>query len=147
MRRTLYDGLSPPETRGIAVGANAAILRRFLDKIQAGDYAGALAETHPDIVLDEPSALPQGGIFTGRDAPGRVKQIILGIWDQGRGELQTWDSGDVVFMGRDITWTCRATGKSAFCPVLEKFEFRDGMIARITVYVKDEAALLATLKP
>ncbi len=129
------------------MSVNADVLRRFLDKIQAGDYAGALAETHPDIVLDEPPALPQGGIFTGRDAPGRVKQIILGLWEQERGGLQLWDSGEVVFMGRDITWTCRATGKAAFCPVLEKFEFRDGMIARITVYVKDETALLATLTP
>ena len=119
------------------MGTNVDILRSMLAKVQAGDYAGAEELLHPDLVVDEPESITHGGLFRGRDASRRVKEIIRAIWDQQMGELQTYDCGDAIITRREITWTAKATGKSAPCTAVEFFEFRDGKVARITVYLRD----------
>jgi ketosteroid isomerase-like protein len=129
------------------MGKNVDILRSMLAKVQAGDYAGAEKLLHPELVVDEPESITHGGVFKGRDASRRVKEIIRATWDQQMGELQCYDCGDTVITRREITWTSRATGKSAPCTAVEFFDFRDGKIARITVYLRDTKRLMQTLEP
>jgi len=129
------------------MGANADILKNMLAKFQAGDYVGGEAFLHPELMVDEPESIPHGGIFKGRDASRRVKEIIRATWDQQMGELELWDCGDTVISRREITWISKATGKSAPCTAVEFFEFRDGKVARITVYLRDTKRLMETLVP
>lgn len=124
---------------------NVDILRRMLAAFQAGDYASGERYLHEDLVIDEPESVPHGGIFHGRDASRRVKEVIRAHWDQRMGELELHESGEIVISRRPITWTSRKTGKSAECTAVEFFEFRDGKVAKITVYLSDTARLLATL--
>ena len=126
--------------------ANLDVLHSMLAAFQAGDYARGEQYLHDDLVIDEPDSLPQGGIFSGRDASGRVKDIIRAHWDQQMGELELHESGEIVISRRPIVWTSKKTGRSADCTAVEFFTFRDGKVAGITVYLRDTARLLATLE-
>src|SRR5436190_23147500 len=103
----------------------------MLAKFNSGDYAGGEQYLHPELVIDEPESITHGGIFRGRDASARVKQIIRATWDQQMGELELYDCGELVISRRPIVWTAKQTGKSAECTAVEFFEFRDGKIAKI----------------
>lgn len=124
---------------------NVDILRSMLAAFQAGDYARGEQYLHEELVIVEPESVPHGGVFNGRDASRRVKEIIRSHWDQRMGELELYESGELVISRRPITWTSKKTGKSADCTAVEFFEFRNGKVAKITVYLSDTARLLATL--
>ena len=124
---------------------HADVLRNMLLAFKSGNYAEGERYLHDDLVIDEPHSLPQGGIFRGRDASRRVKEIIRAHWEQQMGELELYESGEIVISRRPIVWTSTKTGKSAECTAVEFFEFRDGKVVSITVYLRDTAQLLATL--
>jgi len=127
------------------MNTNVEILRSMLAKFQAGDYASGEQYLHEDLVIDEPESVPQGGVFRGRDASRQVKEIIRATWEQQMGELQLYESGEIVISRRPIVWTSKKTGKSAECTAVEFFEFREGKVARITVYLRDTQRLMQTL--
>jgi ketosteroid isomerase-like protein len=129
------------------VGTNLESLQRLIDQTMAGDYAAAARELHEDLVVDEPPGLPHGGQWRGRDASGTVKTIIRDHWDQQMGEIQYWEADDAVFSHRDITWTGKRTGKSVGTSVVERFDFRDGKIVCIDVFIDDVQGLIGTLVP
>jgi ketosteroid isomerase-like protein len=129
------------------MSANVEILRSMLAKYQAGDYAAGEQYLHPELVIEEPESITHGGIFRGPDASTRVKQIIRATWDQQMGELELYDCGKLVISRRPIVWIAKTTGKSTACSAVEFFEFRDGKVAKITVYLQDTKRLMETLEP
>jgi ketosteroid isomerase-like protein len=129
------------------MGENLDTLRRLIDKIVAADFEGAQAELHPDLVVDEPPGIPQGGQWHGQDASERVKRLITATWSQKMGPIRHWDCGDIVFANREVEWTARSTGRSVTSSIVETFEFTDGKISRISVYIKDVIGLRDTLDP
>jgi ketosteroid isomerase-like protein len=52
---------------------------------------------------------------------------------------------ETIVLRMDVTFTARATRRSISLPVVELLTVRAGRVARSEVYVKDTAALLATL--
>src|SRR5579872_3520445 len=106
------------------MATNADTLKSMLAKIHSGDYVGAGEYLHPDLVIDEPESITHGGIFRGRDASGRVKQLIRATWDQEMGELEVRECDDVVITRREIVWKAKSTGKSTPCAAVEFFEFK-----------------------
>lgn len=129
------------------MSSNVEILRSMLAKLQAGDFAGGEQYLREDLVIDEPESVPHSGVFHGQDASGRVKEIIRATWDQQMGELELYESGELVISRRPIVWTSKKTGKSADSTAVEFFEFRDGNVARITGYPRDTHRLMQTLEP
>ena len=51
------------------------VLRGLYEAVSKGDIPGILARLSPDVIIDEPPALPYGGLHRGRD---EVVQSILG---------------------------------------------------------------------
>jgi uncharacterized protein len=128
------------------MSANFDLIQLFLKKLRAGDQAGAMSHIHPEVVIDEPGSLPQSGEHRGHEAPLRLRTMITDLWDQENGAEHYLDAGEAVLMQRVVNWRAKRTGKAVRQPVLELYEFRDGMIARITVWIRDTKALAATLE-
>ncbi len=99
-----------------------------------------------DYEIIEPDSLPYGG--THRGAAGyvalmqRIGELFHLQFDLDR--LQPVGD-DTVLLRMVVTFTARATGRSASLPVVELLTVRTGRIARSEVFLKDTAALLATL--
>lgn len=127
------------------MGDNLDTLERLIAKLHAGDHEGALNELHEDLVVDEPTGLPQSGQWRGKDASSSIRKLVASLWDWDMGPMRRWESGDVVFAHRVITWTSKATGKAVTSPQIEMFEFNDGKIARVSVYIQDAAGVAGTL--
>jgi hypothetical protein len=129
------------------MSANRDALLRMLECFQAGDYAGGTGYLHDDLVVDEPPGLPHGGVWHGKEASATIRDIVVTTWEERVSPLQVWDAGEAVFTYRDCTWTSRQTAKSSSSSRIERFEFSEGKISRIDVYIKDVIGLAATLEP
>ena len=123
------------------------VLLRMLECFQSGDYAAGTAFLHDDLVVDEPPGLPHGGVWRGKDASATIRDIVVTTWEERVSPLRVWDAEDAVFTYRDCTWTSRRTGRTCASSRIERFEFADGKIWRIDVYIKDVIGLAATLDP
>lgn len=100
-----------------------------------------------DYEIVEPDSLPYGG--THRGAAGYIALIQrIGELFALRFDLDRLESvgDDTVLLRMVVTFTARSTGRSAALPVVELLTVRRGRIARSEIFLKDTAALLATLE-
>jgi hypothetical protein len=101
-----------------------------------------------DFELHEPPELPQGGRFTGWDAPLRVSAIYTAIWDIELLNAEFFDvpDGDLVVSRYLMKWTHKATGKTMTQPIVELNTIVGGKITKMEVFHFDAAGLLATMR-
>jgi hypothetical protein len=131
------------------MGTNLSVLTDFLAAWQDDWQAACRTYVSEDFECIEPPELPQGGVFTGWDAPIKVSSIYQGIWNIEVLDHQFFDeegSGTVVSRYL-IKWTSKETGKSMTQPVVELNQIVDGKISRMEVFHFNAAGLLATLQP
>lgn len=131
------------------MGANLDVLHRFLAAWQESWEDACQAFIPDEFECIEPPELPQGGVFTGWDAPIRISNIYRGIWDVDVLDHQFFDEeGTGIVASRYlITWTSKETRKSMTQPVVELNHVRDGKITKMEVFHFNPAGLLATLTP
>ena len=113
----------------------AAWLAGFLDQwdaaYQAGDVSGMTALCTPDVVLDDVGA---GSELQGRQA---VAEVLGGIFGRGgaleleRSAIYVEDDGSG---GAAVYRTSRG---ERVVESIDLFEFRDGLVARWTTFVRD----------
>lgn len=121
------------------------VMHRLYEALASGDIPGLSARISPEVVVDEPPALPYGGVTRGRD---NFLESVLGtmaalaaieISDYAVFEGATGAVGKVVG-----TLTARASGEKFPLTMIELHEeITGGETAKIDVYVKDPAALAA----
>jgi hypothetical protein len=99
-----------------------------------------------DFECHEPPELPQGGVFTGWDAPLRISAIYAAIWDIDVLSADFFDvTGSDLVMSRFVMkWTHKKTGKSVTEPIVELNTIVGGKIRKMEVFHFDPAGLLAT---
>ena len=129
------------------MGKNLQTLQSFIAAWQQDWETACRTFVADDFVCIEPPELPQGGTFTGWDAPIQVSSIYLNIWDLRVLDYQFFEAegSDVVISRYLMTWTSKATGRSFTEPVVELNHIKGGKIAKMEVYHFDAAGLLATL--
>lgn len=99
-----------------------------------------------DYEIIEPASLPWGGSHHGAEGNVALMQQIGGLFEL-RFDLERIVAVDAetVLMQMVVTFTARTTGRANAQPVVELLAHRDGRIARSEIFLKDTAALLATL--
>jgi ketosteroid isomerase-like protein len=124
-----------------------ALIERLLDAAgrQRWDELPSLLAADYEIV--EPDSLPYGGTHRGTDGYVALMERIGALFELGF-DLDRVDAvgDDIVLVRMDVTFTARSTRRSVAMPVLELLTLRAGRIARSEVFLKDTAALLATLE-
>lgn len=126
-----------------------AVMRAFQADYMAGNAERACrAHLSDDFQLHEPPELPQGGVFTGWDAPMRVSAIYMAIWDIDLLEAAFFDvpGADLVVSRYLMKWTHKGTGKTMTQPIAELNTVAGGKIRRMEVFHFDAAGLLATTR-
>jgi len=122
---------------------NVEIVRRHLVAFASGDYEGALAAYHPDVVCDA-TVRPEGRVYQGREGVAEAIRVWAGTWDDWGFELDALiDAGEcVVMVVRES-----ARGKGSGVPVVQEtfwvYTLRSGQIVHAKVLVDRSQALEA----
>lgn len=101
----------------------------------------------PDFEIVEPPSLPQGGVHKGRDAWLEMHGIMRSLWQQKVQVEHIWDvpEHDLIILYSNMEWTANATGRTVSFPAVELLHFRDGLIAKVEMFLQDSKVILDTL--
>ena len=107
--------------------------------LKDGDYARAFSVLDPDLVVNEPSYLPYGGVTRGIDAFAKLFAVISGYMDIPGIQVQSLlaDGNVVVAFLRGKTLD---TGAELL--LCERSVVRNGKIVEMTIYYHEAASLL-----
>lgn len=122
----------------------AQVVRGLYDALGRGDVPGVLAKLATEVVVDEPNALPYGGVHVGREV---FVQSVLGAM-MGYANVAITDAA--VFEGPagvvgtlTGTLTAHTTGEQYPLTMVEIHHVEDGLVRRIDVYTKNPDELAA----
>ncbi|MBY8881079.1 nuclear transport factor 2 family protein [Actinacidiphila acidipaludis] len=120
------------------------VVRALYEALRAGDVPGVMARLDPEVVVDEPPALPYGGVHRGRDV---FAQAVLGaMMTYAAVEITAFDvfeSAAGVVGTLTGTLTAHSTGEAFPLTMVELHDVVGETTRKIDVYVKDPAALAA----
>jgi ketosteroid isomerase-like protein len=122
---------------------NVEVVRRMYEARESGDAAGALAQFHPEVVVDA-TARGDAAIGQGREELAAIIAEWTGEFDEWREEVEEMrDLGDSVC----VVATQRGRGKKSGVEVEARyallFEVRDDKITRMTMFRRLSEALEA----
>ncbi|QUX26973.1 nuclear transport factor 2 family protein [Nocardiopsis akebiae] len=122
----------------------ADVVRGLYDALGRGDVPGVLAKLDPEVIVDEPTQLPYGGVHQGREV---FVQSILGAMT-GYANIAITDAA--VFEGPagvigtlTGTLTAHTTGEQFPLTMVEIHQVEDGAVREIDVYTKNPHELAA----
>lgn len=118
---------------------NLAVKDRFLGAVFAGDFAALLDLIHPDFAMRQVDALPYGGLYEGPEGFVSFIQKFLAMLDIEQLEAtETFvsETGGIV-MELAVRTTLKQTGARMDTTMLEKWEFADGKVIRISPHYFD----------
>ncbi|WP_432834816.1 nuclear transport factor 2 family protein [Dactylosporangium sp. CA-092794] len=122
----------------------ADVLRKLYAALSTGDVPGLIACIDPDVIVDEPPALPYGGVHHGRDV---FLQSILGtMMGHAAIELTEYEvfENETGAIGKLVgTLTAHTTGEVFPLTMIEVHDIVGETSRKIDVYIKDPAALAA----
>jgi ketosteroid isomerase-like protein len=118
----------------------AQVVRGLYDALSKGDVPGVLAKLAPEVIVDEPTQLPYGGVHHGREV---FVQSILGAM-MGYANVAITDAdvfeGPAGVIGR---LTAHTTGEEFPLTMVEIHQVEDGAVRKIDVYTKNPHELAA----
>ena len=120
----------------------ADVVRGLYESLRAGDVPGVLARLDPDVIVDEPLALPYGGVHRGRDV--FVQSILGTMMGHARvdiTEVAVFESADGVVGTLTGTLTARTNGETFPLTMVELHQVVGGTIRKIDVYTKNPELL------
>lgn len=120
------------------------VVRALYEALRAGDVPGVLARLAPDVVVDEPPALPYGGVHRGREVfVQSILGAMMGYAAVDITESAVFESEAGVVGTLTGTLTAHSNGEKFPLTMVELHEVVGDTIRRIDVYTKDPAALAA----
>jgi len=125
---------------------HAAVVEKFFASLAEGEAETAIACFHENAVIHEPASLPYGGDYGGREGFGRLYAAVLSLFEFA---IHSWDireTGDEAVGILEATFTSPVTGRSLRTPVVELYEFTDGLISDVVVFPYDTAAIIELTK-
>jgi ketosteroid isomerase-like protein len=119
-----------------------AVVDQFVAAIAAVDARALEALLHPDVEVNEPEALPYGGVYRGRDAFfGELLPAVVGRFEIGVEDAQIFAGDGAAAARMTIVYTARDTGEMLRMPYVEVYEVRDGLITHVDVFPQDAQRL------
>ncbi len=121
------------------------VVRSLYAALAVGDVPGVVARLDPDLVVDEPPALPYGGVSHGRDTfVESILGTMMGLAEVAITEATVTENDDGAVIGILAgTLTARAGGETFPLTMVEVHEVVGETTRKIDVYMKDPAALAA----
>jgi ketosteroid isomerase-like protein len=122
---------------------NVEIVRRLMDAFRSGDYEGALAAYHPEVVCDA-TVRPEGRVYRGREGVAEAIRVWGGTWAD-----WTWEIEELIDGGDRVLMVVResGSGKGSGVPVVQQtfwvYTLRAGQIVHATVLIDRGEALEA----
>jgi hypothetical protein len=103
-----------------------------------------VARLAPDVVVDEPRALPYGGVHRGSDVfVESILGAMMGHADVAIADAEVFEGPGGVVGTLVGTLTARTTGEQFPLTMVEIHEVVDGLVRRIDVYTKNPDELAA----
>lgn len=124
-----------------------AVVETFVNAFGEGRLDDALRLLHDEFVVHAAGGVPYSGDYLGAEGFSELIAKILPVLDLTPSpEMQYLVDGDKVALYYRLTFTARASAKSAEMSVAEVFVVRDGLIAELDVFYKDPSAVVALLE-
>jgi ketosteroid isomerase-like protein len=138
-----------PEAADAAIVARRPkeTLERFLAAVQAGDFEAVAGYFSPRVVVHEPADLVVGGEHTGFDGWAAMMTKFGQTYDLKVSSYEIVEAGDRALLMMAPTFIARGTGRYSVVPVIEVYQFADGLIVDVDVYYKEPGALAGLLAP
>jgi hypothetical protein len=134
--------LQQPE--GAKVPSAGAVIRSLYEALSTGDVPGLLARLDPDVIVDEPPALPYGGVHRGRDVfIQSILGAMMGYADVAIAEFAVFEGEAGVVGTLTGTLTAHSNGERFPLTMVELHEVVGETTRKIDVYIKDPDALAA----
>lgn len=112
--------------------------QRLYDAIGAGDWATVNTILSPDVVVTEASGLPYGGTYRGHDGFLNLMEKLAETWENLRpANLKFAAVDDSVYVDFLLLGKCHATGREVEMPLIEKWNFKDGLVVSGCVFYYD----------
>jgi ketosteroid isomerase-like protein len=111
----------------------------FIAALGAGDWPAMEKMLHPDFEVLEAEGLPYGGTYRGFEGWRRLSDKVLSTWSGFRIKLMEMHGGDddYAIVRFAMSGRSRKTGTAWDTTVLELWNFRNGLLARIDPYYFD----------
>jgi ketosteroid isomerase-like protein len=112
--------------------------------LNSGDIEATLAVTAPDVEWHESSALPDAGVYRGRDALRAFLEDFLESWERFHQVVEeVVVEGDRVALMIHLTARGRGSGAEVDARYAHVWTLRDGRAVRVDAYYDRDAALRA----
>ena len=124
------------------------LAQTMLACIDAGDWPGVMAITHPDYVVHEPPELPFGGDWKGQDAVPRLFAHVWSYWDDVVVDRLGILSDETYFcLQLRMTMTSKFTGNRISTSLAETTRCVDGLMTEYTIHYHDTALVAREAGP
>ncbi|MFF3559382.1 nuclear transport factor 2 family protein [Streptomyces sp. NPDC002574] len=122
----------------------ADVVRALYDALAKGDVPGVLAVLAPEVIVDEPTQLPYGGVHQGREAfVGSVLGAMMGHADVTITAAEVFQGPAGVVGTLTGTLTAHTTGERFPLTMVEIHQVENGAVRKIDVYTKNPHELAA----
>jgi uncharacterized protein len=122
----------------------ADVVQGLYEALSKGDVPGVLARLDPDVIVDEPPALPYGGVHRGRDVfVHSILGAMMGYANVEITEFAVFESEAGVVGTLTGTLTAHSNGEKFPLTMVELHDVVGDTTRKIDVYTKDPAALAA----
>jgi ketosteroid isomerase-like protein len=125
--------------------SNKAVIEQVLAAFARGDLEGVTKGFNSDSVARQAPSLPYGGEHHGHDEFIAMVMAIGATFELQTHSHAIYEACDLVALRLDLTFTSRATGRSARVPAVELYSFRDNLISGVEIYYQDTKAVLDLL--
>jgi uncharacterized protein len=122
----------------------ADVVQGLYEALSKGDVPGVLARLDPDVIVDEPPALPYGGVHRGREVfVHSILGAMMGYANVEITEFAVFESEAGVVGTLTGTLTAHSNGEKFPLTMVELHDVVGDTTRKIDVYTKDPAALAA----
>lgn len=122
----------------------ADVVRGLYTALTTGDIPGVLARLAPEVIVDEPTQLPYGGVHQGREVFVRsVLGAMTGYADVAITDAEVFEGPAGVVGTLTGSLTAHSTGEVYPLTMVELHQVEADAVTRIDVYVKNPEDLAA----
>ncbi|MET7664715.1 nuclear transport factor 2 family protein [Streptomyces sp. NPDC005463] len=122
----------------------ADVVRGLYDALGRGDTPGVLAKLDPEVIVDEPTQLPYGGVHQGREVfVQSILGAMMGYANVAIAAAEVFEGPAGVVGTLTGTLTAHTTGEEFPLTMVEIHRVEDGTVRKIDVYTKNPHELAA----
>jgi ketosteroid isomerase-like protein len=129
------------------IGSAGAVVQQVLDAVAALDADRLAPLIHDDVEVIEPSSLPYGGTYRGKQAFfEELFPALTGPFEMGTEDVVLLEGATAAASRMTVLFTSRRTGRTIRMPYVEVYEVADAQVRKLEVFPQDVTALTAFME-